>query len=136
MKPGPARQAFQPVWGVERHETITRFLYAILISVVSIEAIMTLLRLWQGWRITDGTNLALAILVCLQLPLLYMVQRGYANQAALILIISSWLAVTYLNWNAAGVRDIAIYLYFVVLLMAALLTNWGITFALALLSIV
>lgn len=135
MKPGPARQVFQPFWGLERRETITRFLYAILFSVIAIDAIIILLRISGSGLPADQTTRVLLILLSLQFLLLYMVKRGFVEQAALILIFSSWVVVTYLNWYADGVRDVATYLYFVILLMAALLTNWWMTMTLAGLSI-
>lgn len=135
MKPGPARQVFQPFRGLEHRQTITRFLYAILISVIVIDACMISLRLWGEGTLADRATQALLVLLLLQFILLHVVRRGHVDQAALVLIGSSWLVVTYLNWTADGVRDVAIYLYFVILLMAALLTSWRVTFILALLSI-
>jgi PAS domain S-box-containing protein len=135
MKPGPARQVFQPFLGGERHETITRFLYTILFSVIIIDTIAIVLRLLSGGKQPSKTVLVLLVFLFIQFILLYLVRRGYVNQAAFLLVVISWLAVTYLNWNADGVRDVAIYLYFVILLMAALLTNWWMTFIMAVLSI-
>jgi PAS domain S-box-containing protein len=135
MKPGPARQVFQPFWGRERRETTTRFLYAILISIIVVDTIAILLRLSSGGNQPSRTTLVLLVLLLIQFILLYLVRRGNVDLAALLLILSFWLAVTYLNWTADGVRDVAVYLYFVILLMAALLTNWRVTVIMALLSI-
>ncbi|MGE5461931.1 MAG: PAS domain-containing protein, partial [Syntrophothermus sp.] len=135
MKPGPVRQGFQLFWGSEYRETIVRFLYAIVISVIVIDAVIIAFRLSETGGRASPTIVALAILLVLQFFLLYLVKRGYVEQASLILIVGSWLVVTYLNWNADGVRDVATYLYFVLLLMAALLTNWRVTIFLAALSI-
>jgi hypothetical protein len=135
MKTRSARQVLQSFFGVERHETITRFLYAILISVIVLDTIIILLRLSDTKTFVSQATVALIILLLLQFVLLYMVWRGFVNQAAFILVIGSWVVVTYLIWSADGVRDVALYLYFVILLIAALITNWRVIIILAILSI-
>jgi len=44
MKTGPARQVLQSFFGLERRQTITRFLYAIIIRVIVIDTIMIVIR--------------------------------------------------------------------------------------------
>jgi PAS domain S-box-containing protein len=134
MKSGPARQAFQPWFGLERRTTIARFLYAILISVIVVDTIMILLRLWDTRTFVSATTWILIGLLLLQFILLYMVKRGYVDLAAVVLVIGSWVLITYQIWSADGVRDVAIYIYILIILMAALLTNWRISIILSLSS--
>jgi PAS domain S-box-containing protein len=63
------------------------------------------------------------------------VSRGYVNQAALTLVVLAWVTITYQAWSADGVRDVAIYVYIVIIFVAALLTNWQITVIVSVLSI-
>ena len=135
MKPSPARQVFQPFWGLERRYTITRFLYAILISAILIDSVAILLRLWSTRTFISQATWVLGVLLLLLLLLLYLVRQGYVDQAALLLVAGSWALVTFLIWSADGVRDVAIYLYFVIILVAALLTSWRVSITLSLLSI-
>lgn len=135
MKPGSASQVLQSFFGLERRGTITRFLYAILISAIVVDAAIILLRLWDTKTFVSPATWILIALLFLQVFLLYLVRRGYVDQAAFILVTSAWVAVTYLIWSAEGVRDVALYLYFVILLVAALLTSWRLTFILSALSI-
>jgi two-component system, LuxR family, sensor kinase FixL len=134
MKTGPARQALQSFFGLERRQTISRFLYAIIISVIGLDSIMIVVRHWDTSSATVTTP-ALLLLLLLQFLMLLLLKRGYVNQAAYILVIGSWVVVTYLIWNADGIRDVALYLYFVILLIAALITDWQLIFILSLLSI-
>ena len=134
MKTGPARQVLQSFFGLERRETITRFLYAIIISVIVLDTIMIVIRRWDTTT-ASATTPVLIVLLLLQFFLLALVRLGYVDPAAYILVIGSWIVVTYLIWSADGVRDVALYLYFVILLIAALITNWRLIFILALLSI-
>jgi PAS domain S-box-containing protein len=132
----PLRQIFRPLFGVERRETAAQFLYAILISALIIDAVMIVLRVLSGATLFNSTGLRLLIfLVVLQLILLFVVRRGYTNAAALTLVVLSWVGITYQAWSADGVRDVAIYVYLVIIFVAALLTNWQISFALSILSI-
>jgi PAS domain S-box-containing protein len=135
MKTGPAHQVLQSFFGVERRETITRFLYAIIVSVIFLDTIIIVIRRWDTSSITKATVPSLLVLLLLQFVLLLLVRRGYVDQAAYLLVIGSWVVVTYLIWSADGVRDVALFLYFIILLIAALITDWKLIFILALLSI-
>jgi len=128
----PIRQAFQPLLGSESRETTSRFLYVILISVMSVDLVMVIVRLLGGATLTNSPTLrVLIILFALQCILLLAVRRGYVNQAALALVVLTWISVTYQVWSADGVRDVAIYAYIVILVIAALLTNWWISISVA-----
>ena len=137
MKIDPLRPAFRPLFGLEGRGTTTRFLYAILISALSINLVMIILRLLNGATLSNSTTIRLLTgLLVLQIILLILVRRGYLNLAALTLVVLTWLGVTYQAWSADGIRDAAIYVYIPLILIAALLTNWKISTTLAILSIV
>ena len=132
----PIRQAFRPLFGVERRKTTSRFLYAILLSVMSVELLMIIVRLLSGDTLSNSMTLrVLGILFVLQWILLFAAMRGYVDQAALMLVILVWISITYQAWSADGVRDVAIYGYILIIFIAALLTNWRVTVALSALSI-
>ena len=130
------RQAFQPLFGVERRKTTSRFLYVILISAMSVELLMIIVRLLSGSTLSTSTTLRVLIaLFVLQGVLLFAARRGYGNQAALALVVLAWIGITYQVWSADGVRDVAIYAYILIIVIAALLTNWRISVAVFVLSI-
>ena len=129
------RQMFRPLFGLEHRETTSRFLYAILISVLIVDSSLIIFRLLRGASLFSPTIIVLISLLILQVVLLFVVKRGYVNLAALILVSAAWAGVTYQAWNVDGVRDVAIYVYILIILIAALLTNWQISMALTLLSI-
>jgi PAS domain S-box-containing protein len=135
MKLEPIRQVFRPLFGLERRETIARFLYAILVGVIDEDSSMILLRQLSGKILLSPTLSMLIGLLVLQFILLFIVKRGYIDFAAAVLVILSWVAITYQAWSADGVRDVAIYIYIIIILVAALLTNWRISIALSVLSI-
>jgi len=133
----PILQAFRPLFGVERRETISRFLHAILIAGIVVDLLMIVLHFLSGATVSNSLTLRLLItLFVLQWILLLLVGRGLVNQAAVTLVVIAWVGVTYQAWVADGVRDVVIYFYLVIIFAAALLTNWRLSIPVAVLSIV
>ena len=133
----PIRQAFRPLFGVERRETTSRLLYVILISTMLVDLVMIVIRLLNGRTLSNSTTLAvLLILFLAQWLLLYTVRWGYVNQAAVAFVVVAWISVTYQAWSADGVHDVAIYVYILIIFIAALLTNWKISTTLTVVSII
>jgi PAS domain S-box len=136
MKINPIRPAFQPLFGLERREMTARFLYAILIGVFVIDLLMIVLRLLDGATLSDSITLRLLMgVLVLQIILLALVRRGYLNLAALTLVVLLWISVTYQAWHSDGIRDTVIYVYILIILIAALLTSWKISIAFSVLSV-
>jgi PAS domain S-box-containing protein len=130
------RQALRPLFGAERREMTSRFMYAILLSGMTLVLVMIVLRLLSGGTFSSSTTLkVLTFLFVLQALLWFVVRRGYAQHAALALVIATWITITYQAWRADGIRDVSIYLYVVAIFVAALLTNWGVSIILSALSI-
>ena len=135
MKLDTFRRLFRPLFGLEQRETTAKFLYAILISVIVIDSLWLILRLWAGGTWFRSTSTVLIGLLLLQFILLFMLGRGYVNQAAISLVILTWIGMSYQAWNADGVRDVAIIVYVLIILTAALLTNWQVSILLSVMSI-
>lgn len=135
MKSAPARWVFQRFFGLDRRETISSFLYTILVSVIIVDSIVILLRLIETRTFVSRTTWILIGLLLLQFILLYMVKRGYVDLAAFALVLISWVVITYLIWGSNGVRDVAVYIYILIILMAALITNWQTSILLSVFSI-
>ncbi len=130
------RQVLGPLFGMERRETTSRFLRAILIGGMTVNLAMIFLRVLSGATLSNSTMYVLIALFVLQGFLLFMVRRGYVNQAALTLVLLVWVLITYQAWSAGGIRDVAIYIYIVIILIAALLTNWPVSIILSILSVI
>jgi PAS domain S-box-containing protein len=131
----PIRQAFQPLIGLERRETVSRLLYAILVSVIVVDSIAIVYHLWATKGSLSPTLRMLIALLILQFILLYLIKRGFVEAAALAEVSLSWMLITYQAWSADGVRDVSISIYFLIILVAALLTNWRVSIILSALSI-
>lgn len=126
MKPNPIPQMFRPLFDLEHREITSRFLYIFLLSALFIELAVVVFRLWLGESLLSSTILVLAGLLVLQLILLGVVKRGFPALAALILVILAWMMITYQAWSADGVRDAALYVYLLIIFVAAFLTTWQI----------
>ena len=136
MKLPSIRQIFQPLFESEGRGMAARFLYIILLGAILIESMMIVLRLLAGIPLLNATIGLLAGLLALQLILLVLLKRGHVNLAAVLLVVLAWIAMTYQAWRADGVRDAAIYVYILIILIAALLTNWRVSLTFSILSIV
>lgn len=135
MKLESIRRLFRPLFGSQQREMTIRFLYAILISIIIVVLLLILLRLGAGGRLFGRASVLLMSLLAFQIILLFALNRGYVNQAAIGLVISGWIAMTYQAWIADGVRDVAIIVYLLIILTAALLTNWQVSLLLSIMSI-
>jgi PAS domain S-box-containing protein len=129
------REVFKPLFGLDRNQAVARLLYIILGGVIAIALFDLALRLWIGKNWRDPALQVVAILLLTQFVLLAILRRGYVTQTASLLGFISWLGVTYLIWNSYGLHDAAIFAYVLIILTAALLTNWWVSFTLTLLSV-
>jgi len=135
MKLDSIRRLFRPLFGSQQRETTAKFLYAILVSIIIVDSLLIILRLWAGGTWFSPTSIVLTGLLVLQFILLFVLRRGYVKQAAMALLISTWIGMSYQAWNADGVRDVAIIVYMLIILTAALLTNWQVSIMLSVMSI-
>ncbi|HLO13524.1 MAG TPA: PAS domain S-box protein [Anaerolineales bacterium] len=135
MKLDPLRRLFRPLFGPERLETTSRFLYIILASTLIMNFGMIVLRSLSGGTFGSITLRVLTGMFLFQCLMLFVVKRGYVNQAALALVLVAWVSVTYQAWASDGVRDAALYVYILIIFVASLLTNWRISVVLSILSI-
>lgn len=132
----PIRRVFRPLFGVERLEAASRFLYAILIGAFVVSLVMAVFRLLKGETFFDPTVRLLLALLIVELILLAAVKRGQIHLSALAFVLIAWGSITYQIWGARGVRDVAVYGYLIVVFIAALILNWRISITLLILSIV
>lgn len=136
MKLDPIRQMFRPLFGLERPKMIARFLYAILTTAIIADLFMIVLRLLAGGTLANSFTLRLLLaMVLLQFVLLLAVKRGHLTLATLTMVGVTWIGITYQAWKADGIRDVALYMYIVVIFGAALLINWQISITFSILSI-
>jgi PAS domain S-box-containing protein len=135
MKLDSIRLLFRPLFGLEQRETTAKFLYAILLSVIVVDSLVIIFHLLVGGTWFSPTSIVLISLLLLQFILLFVLKRGYVKQAAVGLVLAVWVGMSYQAWNADGVRDVAIFVYILIILAAALLTNWQISVLLSVMSI-
>lgn len=71
--------------------------------------------------IFSDVNLSFVVTILITALTLYVSRQGYVRIAGLILITTVWIGLSYLAWTSDGVRDAAVFGYFVPILMAGLL---------------
>lgn len=130
------RQIFRPLFGTDRRELTARLLYPMIWAVITIGVIELFLDIREiGLSFDARTNVILALLFE-QILLLVILRLGYVNTSTNIALISLWGAMTYGAWNTDGVHDLALYVYMLIILIAALLADWRIPIFIAVLSII
>ncbi len=136
MKPDFIGQMLRPLFGSDRRELIAGILRAIFTGVIVVSVLVFFSHQWQHGGVFDATTTFLVGLVATQFFLLFLLKRGFVNQSAVLLVVTVWIGVTYLAWHADGVHDVAIYVYMLLILMAALLIGWRFSLTFSALSII
>lgn len=130
------RNMFKPLFGTDRRILTARLLYSIIWAAIVVGAFTLFLDISQkGWSFT-ARNTVLVGLLIEQFLLLFFLRKGFVNEVAFLALISFWGAMTYGAWIAGGVYDLAILVYMLIILVAALLANWRVSVFFSLLSIV
>lgn len=129
------RSMFKPLFGPDRRVLTERLLYSVIWAAIVIGVFTLLLDIFQkGWALS-ARNAVLVGLLVEQLLLLFFLRTGYVNEVAFLALSSFWGAMTYGAWIAGGVYDLAILVYMVIILVAALFANWRVSVFFSILSI-
>ncbi|MEW6083309.1 MAG: ATP-binding protein [Chloroflexota bacterium] len=129
------RNLFKPLFGADRRMLTARLLYSIIWAAIVVGLLTLLLDFSQHGLSITARNTVLIGLLIEQLLLLVVLRMGFVNEVAFFALISFWGAMTYGAWIAGGVYDLAILVYMVIILVAALLANWRIAVFFSTLSI-
>ena len=80
-----------------------------------------------GTNAENSINWVLGLIALLQILIRWMLWRGFVNESALILLTVGWVAMTEISRHVAGVRDVAIIGYVLILLASGYLLGWRAT---------
>jgi len=80
-----------------------------------------------GTDAENSINWVLGLIALLQILIRWMLWRGFVNESALILLTVGWVAMTEISRHVAGVRDVAIIGYVLILLASGYLLGWRAT---------
>ncbi len=114
-----------PVFEDEPTNRKAKLLNSVLIAIALLLTMLWFVRLATGFgHLISTSMMILAALDLVIVGLLFALRRGYVDLSVSVLVLCAWLAITVLAWNADGVRDSAISAYFIVMLVASLLSGW------------
>jgi len=131
----PVRQVLQLLLGVESRSLARKILIIVLVSAIAINGFYIGIDLVSGESFFSASVIVSFLLFAFQFGLLFLVQRGYVQQAALALIFSGWLGITYQAWMVGSIRDTAIAVYILIIMISALVASWRVTLIVTGLSI-
>lgn len=87
-------------------------------------------------RTADYTYVVLMALVGVMLLSLYLLRRKYMTLSGIIIIVLSWLGITFQAATAEGVRDVIVVSYIAIALLASIIVSWRAGSILIVISIV
>lgn len=122
-----------PKFNDETQNNKARYLHVILNVSIALLSLLIIVAISDPERKT--TNLVLGGLVITMLAMEWILRRGKIELVAFLLMALTWLAMTYMAWNADGVRNASLIAYLSVILIATLLGNTNISIFFTLLSI-
>jgi len=105
-------------------------------STMFIVVILLIIRIVQGRDINlVEVNFVLILILIAIALMLFLSRQGYIKTAALLLVTTVWMGLSYLTWIADGIRDVAFFGYSIPILMAGLLLGWQGALSFTILSI-
>lgn len=94
-------------------------------SIIAVMAALLIIRnVAPTAPIRGSVNLIFLVIILITALALYIAHRGFVRASSLIMITIGWAGLTSFAWSAEGIRDVAIFGYFVPILMAGLLLGW------------
>lgn len=85
---------------------------------------LIILNLIFGNQAEQSINIVLAGIILLQIPVQLLVRSGRVHIASWLLLLLSWVAMTWIASQVEGVGDVAVVCYFLILLGAGYLLGW------------
>lgn len=113
-----------PIFDNEEKNRLAQTLNSFGWSAIAIVFSLILIRMLTGGWLSRSSMFILPLIILIIFIVQIMIRRGYVRGAALFLVTSLWLAMTYQAWNSDGLRDVAAISYLVIILLAALLLGW------------
>ena len=97
--------------------------------------LLALLILSRSKNLFSTTNTVLGALILMMIVAQILMHKGRVSLSATLLIALTWLAMTYMAWQADGVRNASLIAYLVLIFLANLLGNTRLSITLTIFSI-
>ena len=106
-----------PIFENEENTRVAQYLNAILYGGVFLSSFLIIFR----GNFFSGTNIVLAILVVSMVGMQILLRQEKVQFTAVFLISLAWIAMTYMAWQADGIRNASLIVYILLILLASLL---------------
>ncbi len=113
-----------PSFADEDQNREARYLHTILLTSMLLVAVYVGFNIALGGSLFSSSNRILSLLTVLMGILLVGLHRGYVRQGSVILVCVVWVGLTFLAWDADGIRDTAYLAHVVGILISSLLLGW------------
>ncbi|MFZ5884227.1 MAG: sensor histidine kinase [Chloroflexota bacterium] len=99
-------------------------LHLISLVMIFVPLFLIWLNLRDGGAAERSVNVVHVGVILLQIPIQWLLRRGYVRPLVIFLLVVSWVALTWIASRMEGVSDAAVLGYFLILLMAGYLLGW------------
>lgn len=94
-------------------------------SIIAVLAILLIIRtVAPQAEVRGSVNFIFLAIIAMTGVTLYISRRGHVQLAALTMTAMGWIGLSSFAWAAEGIRDVAVFGYFIPILMAGLLIGW------------
>ena len=111
-----------------------KLLIVIAWSGIAVLFYLSLIRVASGVSLFNQASLLLECLIGIIFFLIWIIHRGYVQQASILLVLVSWSMMVYQAWIGDGVHDTAVAGQLIIVLVCGLFLSWQATVGLSLLS--
>jgi GAF domain-containing protein len=95
------------------------------ISASLILLILVISEFFQVFKKTpDLTIIVLPALMGVMLLTLYSLRKGYLRLSGIILVVLTWIGITFQALTAEGIKDVIVFAYIALVLLASIITDW------------
>ncbi len=91
---------------------------------VFVVALLILSRYLSGETVSESSRYIMPLVIIGLLTTQFLIRRGSVRPAAIFLVVFIWVAMTYQAASSDGLRDVAVLVYSILVLLAAMLLGW------------
>jgi GAF domain-containing protein len=114
-----------PIFADEDKTQKARILNVVLLTTIALICALIATYILSSAETTfSSAPLVLGGLVIIMVGLTFVMRKGHLRLASFLFVSSGWAVITFLAWNANGLRDSAFIGSIVIILMASLLLGW------------
>jgi PAS domain S-box-containing protein len=124
-----------PVFDEQEKARVSTFMSSLGWAAIGVVSLTILFHMRTVRGLDTAVVATLLAFIAVVLGMQYVVRRGFIHTAAVLVTLSMWAALTYIAFQADGLRDSSLIAYFIVVLVSSILLGWHYVLLFGLLSL-